>query len=130
MLLLSLQEAHTLFLYFLWAVCTDASSVSEHERQSLEAVSIPESSTLPQDDSELEEARTLVLIGYPAMVPSTRPMVSLEQLGGLAGPHPPCSDLGPGSVSGTNSSVSWLPQEELESIPTSTSWEQTYVLLV
>ena len=41
-----------------------------------------ESSTLPLDDSELEEARSSVLLGLPAEVPPTRPMVALEGLGG------------------------------------------------
>ena len=117
--MLSLQEASTLFWYFLWAACVP--SVSENEIQSPEAVSMSESSTLPLDDSELEEARSLVLFRLPAAVPPTRPMVALEQLKELAGSHPPCSELGLGPIFRTNSDVSWLPQVELGSNPTSTS---------
>ena len=40
-----------------------------------------ESSPLLLDESELEEARSLVLLGFPAAVPPTRPMV--VELGGL-----------------------------------------------
>ena len=43
--LLSLQEAGTLSQYFLWAVCTVTLSVSKQVMQSLEAVSISESTT-------------------------------------------------------------------------------------
>ena len=89
-----------------------------------------ELSTLYLDDSELEEARSSVLFGLPAVVPPTRPTVALEGLEGLAGSHPPCSELGPGPVSRTNLGVSWLPQVGLVSTPTSTSGEQTWVLLV
>ena len=130
LLLLSLQEAHTLFLYFLQAVQTDTSSVSEHEIQSPKAVSMCESYTLPLDNPELEEARSLVLFRLPAMVPPTRPMVALEGLKGLAGSCPPCSELDPGPVSKTNPGMSWLPQVELDSTPASMSGELTWVLLV
>ena len=45
-----------------------------------------ELSTLPLDDSELEEGRSLVLLGLPTGIPSTRPIVvALEALGELAG---------------------------------------------
>ena len=118
LLLLSLQVAHTLFLYFLWAVHTNASSVSEHERQSPEAISMSELSTLPLDNSELE-ARSSVLSGLPAMGPPTWPVVALEGLGGLAGSHPPCSEV-TGSSFLNNLGVSWLPRVELDSIPAST----------
>ena len=60
------------------------------------------SSPLPVDDSELQEARSLVLFRLPTVVPPTRPMMALEGLEGLAGSCPPCSELGPGPVSGTN----------------------------
>ena len=67
-----------------------------------------ESSTLPLDNSELEEARSLVLLGLPSTVPHTRPMVALGGQGGLAGSCTPCSELGLGPVSRTNLGVSWL----------------------
>ena len=108
----SLQEAHTLFLYFLQEDHTDVSSVSEHERQSLEAVFMSESSALPWDDSELEEVRFLVFFRLPVVVPPTKPMVVPERLRGLTGSCPPCPELGLGPVSGTNSGVSLLPPEK------------------
>ena len=65
-----------------------------------------ESSTLPLDDSELQDARSSVLFGLPAAVPPNRPTVAWEELGGLAGSHPPYPELGLGPVSGTNSGIS------------------------
>ena len=76
-----------------------------------------ELSTLPLDNSELEEARSSVLFGLPAVVPPTRPLVALEGLGGLAGSYPPCLELGLGPISRTNSGVSWSPCVELDSTP-------------
>ena len=61
-----------------------------------------ESSTSPLDNSELEEARSSVLFRLPAVVPPTRSTVALEGLEGLAGSHPPCSELGLGPVSRTS----------------------------
>ena len=78
--LLSLQEAHTLFLYFLQAVLTDTSSVSEHEMQFPEAVFRSESCTFSLDDSE--EVWSSVLFELPAAVLSSRSMVALVGLEG------------------------------------------------
>ena len=66
-------------------------------------------STLPLENSELEEARSLVPLGLSVTVPPTGPMVALEGLGGLAGSCPPWLELGLGPVSGTNLGVSQLP---------------------
>ena len=131
LLLLSLQEACTLFLYFLWAVHADASSVSKHERQSPEAVSMSEWSTLPLDNSELEEGRSSVLLGFPASATSSRPLaVALEGLGWLACSYPSCSRLVPGPVSGANLGVSQSHWVVLDPALASTYGEQTWVLLV
>ena len=80
--LLSLQEAHTLLWHFLWVVHMATSSVSEHETQSPEAVSISESSTFSIDDSESEDAWSPVLFELPAAVPSSVSMVALVGLEG------------------------------------------------
>ena len=127
--LLSPQEAHTLFRYFLQTVCTTTLSVSEHKMQSPEAVSILESATFSLGDSESNEAWPLVLFELPATVPSLGSMVALVGLeGGLAGSCPHCSKLGP--ASSTNSGMSLSPQAELCSLLTSTTWELMQVLLL
>ena len=77
-----------------------------------------ESSTLPLDNPEPDDAQSLVLFVLLAVVPSTQPTVTLEGLEGLAGSHPPCLEVGPGPVPTTNSGVSWSPQVEMDSTPT------------
>ena len=106
--LLSLQEAKTLFLYFLGAVHTDTSSVSEHKMQSPEAVSWLESSTFSLDDSKSEKAWSAVLFELPAAVPSSGLMVALVGLeGGLTSSCPCCLKLVP--VSSINLCMPSLP---------------------
>ena len=127
--LLSLQKAHTLFLYFLWAVCTDTSSVSEHETQSPEAVPRSDSYIFSLNDSESEEAWSPVLFELLAAVPSSRSMVALVGLeGGLTGSCPCCLKLVP--VPNINSCMLSLPWTELCSLLALTSWESTWVLLL
>ena len=104
---LSLQETHTLFWYFLLAVCTDTLSVAEHETQSLEAVSMSESFTFSLDDSESKEVWSTVLFELLATVPSSSLMVALVGLeGGLTGSCPHGSKLVP--VVGINLGMSSL----------------------
>ena len=93
--------------------------MSEHERQSPGAVSRSESSTLPWKNSELEEVGSLVLLGLSVALPPTEPMVAPEGLGGLVGSCPSCLGLGPGSLSGTNYSMSYAITGLTEAVITS-----------
>ena len=94
--LFNLQEAHTLFLYFLWTILTDNSSVSEHETQSPEAMFRSELSTFSLDNSEFKDIWSLVLFKLPAAVQSSGSMVALVGLeGGLTSSHPCCSKMVP-----------------------------------
>ena len=94
--LFCLQDALTLLQYFLWAVCVDTSSVSEHMIQSPEAVSKLESATFFLDELESNEAWSPVLHELPAAVPSSGSVMALVGLeGGLVGFHLHCSELGP-----------------------------------
>ena len=120
--LLSLQETCTLFWYFLQVVCTATSSVSKHKTQSLEAVSMSESSTISLDNSESEEVWSPVPFELPARNPSSRSTVALVGLErGLAGSCPHCAKLG--LASSTNLGVFSSPQAKLCSLLTSTSGE-------
>ena len=108
--LFCLQESYTLFWYFLWTVHTATSSVSEHEMQSPEAVSMLESATFSLDDSKSNEAWSPVIFELPATVPSSGSMVTLVGLEeGLAGYCPCCSK--PGPASSTNLDVFLLPKQ-------------------
>ena len=74
-----LQEAHTLFLYFLWVILMVTSSVSKKEKQSPEADSISESPMFSVDASKWDEAQlwlaSLSLSWCPVLfkVPTTVP---------------------------------------------------------
>ena len=93
------QEACTLFQYFLQAIHTDTSSVSEHVTQSLEAVSMTESSMFPLGELESDEAWSPVLHGLSAAVLSSGSAMALVGLEwGLAGSCSLCSELGPASI--------------------------------
>ena len=86
---------------------TQMHHLCQHDRQSLEAVSMSESSTLPLDDSELEEAASLVFMELPTLVQPSRPMkVALEGMEGLAGSCP-VQGWDNGLISRANSGVSW-----------------------
>ena len=113
--LLSLQEACSLFWYFLWAVCMDTSSVSEHKMQSPEAVSMSELSTFSLDDSGSEEAWSLVLFELPATVPSSRSTVVLVGL-----EEHPCSKLG--LASGTNLAMFFITLSRAVFTPSLNLW--------
>ena len=83
----NLQDALTLFLYFVQAILTDISSVSKQDRQSLEAVSRPESTELPLEKLESVDTWCPVLLELPATASSlgsAGPLVGLgEGLGTL-----------------------------------------------
>ena len=81
--LLSLQEAHTLFCYFFWAVFMVTLSVSEQVMQSPEAVSVSELAISSLDESESDEAWSLVLLKLPATVLSSGSAVALFGLEGV-----------------------------------------------
>ena len=80
--LLSLQEACTILWYFLWVICMDTLSVSEHETHSPEAVSLSESATFSLEESETDEACSPVLCEFPAAIPSSGSMLALVGLKG------------------------------------------------
>ena len=127
--LLRLQGAHDLFCYFLWAVCWVTSSVSEHVAQSSEAVSISDLATFSPEESESDEACSLVHLELHATVPSSGSAVALVGLErGLVGSCPCFLKLGP--VSGTNVGMPSSPCAELCSLLDSNSWELTWVLLL
>ena len=111
-----LQEACTLFLYFIWVTLTVTSSVSDHVKQSPEADSISESATFSVGASESDEAplwlvllslsRSPVLLEVPTTVPSPGSAVALVGLeGGLVGSCPCSLELGlaSGASLGTSS---------------------------
>ena len=126
--LLSLQDALTLFLYFLQAAFMDTSSVSEQERQSLAAVSRSESAKFPLNKPESEDAWSLVLLELSTTAPlsgSASPPMGLKE--GLDDSHLCC--LEPVLVSGVKSGVCSLHHVELCSFPASTLGEVTQVLL-
>ena len=134
-----LQEVHTLFLYFLWAVPRVTSSVSEHVKQSPEANSILELATFSINTSKSDEALlwlvslslswSLVLLEVPTTIPSSGSAVALVWLEEeLVGSCPCGLELGP--ASSTNLDVFSSPFVELHSLPTLTSWELTWVCLL
>ena len=127
--LLSLQDAHTLFLYFFWAVQTDMSSVSDQERQSLEVISRLESAMFPFDKPESEDVRSSVLLQVPVTDTSsgsTKCLVRLEE--GLEDSCLCC--LEPVPVSGVKSGIWSSPCVELCSVLISTSGEVMQLLLM
>ena len=99
-LLLSLQDILTLFLYFFWVVFTDTSSVSEQERQSLEAVSKLQSAMFSLGDPESEDVPSPVLFELPAAASPSGLARALMGLGGLEDSCLHCPKLVP--VSGIN----------------------------
>ena len=127
--LLDLQDTLTLFLYFLWAILTDISSVSGQERWSPEAVSRSESTKLPLDELESENTWSLALLGLPAAVSlsgSADPLVGLEEeLGDF---H--CGGPELVLVSGVGLGIWSLRHVELCSLLTLTSEEVMQVLLM
>ena len=134
-----LQEAHTLFLFFLQVVLMVTSSVTKHVKLSPEDDSISESATFCLDASESDEATLwlallslslpLVLLKVPTTVPLSGSAVALVGLeGGLIGSCPCGSEVGLASC--THSGVSSSPCVELCSLLTLTSWEPTRICLL
>ena len=80
--LFSLQEARTLFWYFLCLVHTCTSLVFEQKTQSPEAVSLSESATPFLADSESEEAWPLILLELLVTVSSSESTITLVGLEG------------------------------------------------
>ena len=107
----------------------DTSSVSEQERQSPEAVSRSESAMFPLDDPKSEDVQSLVLFELPVTVSSSelaRPLMGLED-----GLEDSClCHLESVPAPGVKPGILSLPCMELCSLPTSTTGEQTQVLLV
>ena len=102
----------------------DTSSVSEQERQSLEAMSRSESAMFPFDKPESEDVWSSVLFELPATASSSGsagPLVGLEE--GLD--NPSLCHLGLDLVSGVKLGIWSLPSVELCSLLTSTSGEVT-----
>ena len=133
-----LQEAHTLFLYFLWVVLTVTSSVSEQVTQSWEADSRSELATFSLDASKSDEvplwlvllslSRSLVLLKASSTVPLSGSVVAVVGLQGRLVGFCPCgSELG--LISNANADVFSLPCVELCLLLALTSWELTWVLL-
>ena len=111
------------------AVCMDTSSVSEQERQSLEAVSRSESTMLPLVEPESEDVWSLVLFELPVTASSSGsagPLMGLEKGWRtlcLCSPEPV-------PVSGIKSGIWSLPHVKLCSLPASTLGEVMWVLLM
>ena len=129
LLLPSLQEAHTLFWYLLQAVQMDTSSVSEHETQSAEAVSLLESSALSCTMSESQDAWSPVLHELSPADFIIRVSNGPGWIGSwLSGSCTLCWELG--LALGVGSGMLLSPWAELWSLHAPTSWELTWVLLV
>ena len=107
----------------------DTSSVSEQERQSLEAVLRSESTKFPLDKPESEDAWSTVLFQLPATAKSSglaSPPMGVEE--GLEDSCLCCPELV--LVSGFKSGIWSSPHVELCSLPILTLLEVTQVHLV
>ena len=93
--------------------------------QSPEAVSISESATSSLDESESDEAWSLVLLKLPAAVASSGSAVALVGLEGQLVGSCPCCCLKLDPAYSTNLHVSLPPCTELCSVLALTSWESS-----